>query len=327
MKQWVKKSLVLAAAAVLLGCNLPFAGLKPGADEPAPNLTMTALFGSGLLGSLTPAAPVEFPTLAPTEEEEPLAATPTVTMVPLTATPELAATPTPPGLPTAPPTLTAGPATATLAGRPGGAFSAAYFASPPTLDGNWDEWPGKTYAAAAVVYGQRETSADLESSFRVGWDYQYLYVAAKVRDDRYAQNASGADLYKGDSLEILLDSNLWDDFGSAQLSGDDFQLGISAGRGGVDGTREAYLWFPSGLAGGQSKVKIGAAAFEEGYRVEAAVPWSVFGVTPGPGVKVGFAFSVSDNDNVDQNVQQTMVSGTAGRKLTNPTTWGVLTLQ
>jgi len=52
----------------------------------------------------------------------------------------------------------------------------------------------------------------LQGSYRLGWDEDYLYVAVKVLDDQYVQNASGQDIYKGDSIELLIDTYLQDDF-------------------------------------------------------------------------------------------------------------------
>jgi len=38
----------------------------------------------------------------------------------------------------------------------------------------------------------------------------------------------------------------------------------------------------------------------DGYLVEAAIPWSVLGVTPYGGLSMGFALSISDNDAAGQ---------------------------
>ena len=210
-------------------------------------------------------------------------------------------------------------------------MAANYLNTPPTLDGDWSEWKDITqeYPANNVTYGRSNWTGedDLAGSFHVGWDTTYLYVAVKVRDDQYVQNASGENIYKGDSLEILLDSKLRDDYYYSQLSPDDFQLGISPGRPDVNGTREAYLWFPTSVAGSKSGVKIAARSENGVYRVEAAIPWSLFETTPSVGAHYGFVLSVSDNDNPNENVQQTLVSNAAGRVLTDPTTWGDLELK
>jgi hypothetical protein len=147
-----------------------------------------------------------------------------------------------------------------------------------------------------------------------------------VKDDHYVQNASGQDLYKGDSIDILLDTNLYDDFYYNQLSADDYQLGISPGKGSVDGTREAVLWYPRDYMGSKNSVKIGSLGGDGIYRVEARIPWSVFNVSPSNWKHFGFALSVSDNDNSGWNEHESMVSSAGNRHLTQPMTWGELVL-
>jgi hypothetical protein len=61
--------------------------------------------------------------------------------------------------------------------------------------------------------------------------------------------------------------------------------------------------------------------------VELRIPWSVLQVTPSKGMRLGFLLSVSDNDEVSANVQQSMVSNAPKRVFTNPTTWGELVLK
>jgi hypothetical protein len=161
---------------------------------------------------------------------------------------------------------------------------------------------------------------------RVGWDKNYLYLGVRVIDATYVQNASGANLYKGDSVEILLDTNVSADYYLASLSSDDYQLGISPGSPTAGQNMAAYLWYPASAEGPRGNVLIAARPRDDGYVIEAAIPWGIFGVTPFNGQHFGFAFSVSDNDNPNQNVQQSMVSSSPIRILTDPTTWGDLVL-
>jgi hypothetical protein len=246
----------------------------------------------------------------------------TITPEPFTATPEPSMTPSPTVTPTV--TLTGTP----LPNRGGGTFFATYLNSPPVIDGVWDEWSNTEYNCNAVVYGagERSSDADLGASLRIGWDWNNLYLATKIKDDVYAQNASGQDLYKGDSLELLFDTYLYDDFYWAEMSGDDYQLGISPGRPDVNGTKEAVAWFPRSGGGARNGVVIGSVRSDGITRVEAAIPWSVLGVSPYAWATYGFAFSVSDNDNTSENIQQSMISCVPGRHLLDPTSWGQLLL-
>ena len=151
-------------------------------------------------------------------------------------------------------------------------------------------------------------------------------LRSKVLDDTYVQNAHGAQLYKGDSVDILLDTNVASDYYLQALSGDDFQLGISPGSPQPGNKMEAYLWYPKNRAGSLPDVKIEAFLLDDGYRLEAAIPWSTFGIIPFAGQHFGFAFSLSDDDDPGTTIQQSMVSNIQNRQLTNPTTWGDLTL-
>lgn len=329
MKHRFLMVVILVFLLVAPACNFPLTRARPAlSNTSTPNQTMTALFASGMLGSLTPAAS----TLTELVVTHALpSATPLLTNTLLaTSTPEQSATHTPMQTNTPPPTLT--PSGKTPAGnlptRSGTLVRASYLAAPPTLDGSWDEWNTPAYPAAFITYGRDNWSGedDLEGSFRVGWDEKHLYLAAKVKDDVYAQNASAAELYLGDSLELLLDTDLYGDFYYNELSYDDYQLGISAGRPDVDGTREAYLWFPSSIKGSRSGPQIAATRSAGVTRIEVAIPWSIFGVTPYSGQRLGFALSISDNDDTGSNEQQSMASSAANRHLLDPTTWGEMQL-
>lgn len=315
-------------AAGILSCNLPWSEATSDAEfPPTPNDTMTALFARATVLTpdfsgekeitLTPSAILISPTPGtPTERVEPTIS-PTITH---TITPTLAESLTV----TPPPTLT----TDLIPNRPSGYFVASYLSSPPTIDGDWSDWGTLQYPARYVVFGLGNwmDKSDLEGSFRIGWDANNLYIAVKVNDDIYAQNATGQDIWKGDSIEILLDVDLYNDFYSTSLSADDYQLGISPGKPDTNGPKEAVLWFPSSISGSRPQVTIAAIGGSGTYRVEAAIPWSVFGVTPYANRHFGFALSISDNDNISQNGQDSMVSCISTRKLTNPTTWGELVL-
>lgn len=315
----------LSAFLLVVGCTLqtnPVPTLPP---FPTPNRTMTALFSTPL------------PTIALTK---PAASLPTSSQPAVaTAQPTAAASPTIAASATTAPQPTAQAATSSpsetsapvdLSQRTGTSVSAKLLATPPKIDGDWSDLPPKEYPADFVVYGASnwKNSEDLSASFRIGWDANNLYIGVKVHDDVYVQNASGADLFKGDSIEILLDTNVAGDYYYDSLSPDDFQLGISPGRPDVNGTKEAYRWLPANLAGTRSNVVIASSRSETEKitRYEVAIPWSTFEVTPKSGQHFGFAFSVSDNDNPSQNLQQTLVSNVKSRILTDPTTWGDLTL-
>ena len=222
-------------------------------------------------------------------------------------------------------TLAGGP---TSKKRSGTSISASYMNTPPTIDGDFGDWSLSPISVKNVVYGKSnwDGANDLSGSVMVGWDDDNLYLGAKVRDEKYVQNTTGENLFKGDSLEILLDKDLIPDFSSTDLDSDDYQLGISPGSPTMGDHPQAYLWYPSSKAGKRSQVIIAAIPVADGYQVEVAIPWSVFGMTPNQGHHYGFSISISDNDNINKDVQQSMVSNVWSRVLTDPTTWGDLIL-
>lgn len=306
-------SLLLVVTA--LACNLPGKSIAPTASAPTPNMTMTSLFSIG-----TKAPEISTPVLpqaTATTGSGQAAATNTVPPVPnpttgITPLPLVTNTPQP---------------TAEL--RPAGRFEAKYMATPPVLDGSWDEWTSTAYPARFVVFGKDNWTgkADLEGSFKVGWDANYLYLASKTYDDTYVQNTTDINIYKGDSVELLFDVDLMGDLNSNQLNSDDYQLVFSPGKGSVTGIKETYLYNPANVAGPRTTVKIAATYVNAIIRMEIAVPWSVLGVTPAAGKQFGFVVSMNDNDNESKNVQQSMVSSVEKRDFQDPTTWALLELK
>lgn len=306
----------------LVACNLPRRTPTPAFEFPTPNMTLTALFQpGGILGTATPAPQTNTPAVDQSGGGAP-AAQATATFMPVatvlaTSQPGSAAT------------SASGPSASATPLRANSRFEATFLTTPPTLDGVWDEWENRGYPAKAVIYGRDKLAnpEDLEGSFRVGWDNNNLYIAVKVIDDKYVQNATGVLLYQGDSLEIQMDTDLTGDLNTTSLSSDDYQLGISPGRPDTSTGREAYLWNPSSAAGARTQVQIASVGGDGVYRVEMAIPWSLFGITPEANDEYGFSLNISDNDNEGENVQESMMSAVSGRELLDPTTWGVLILR
>ncbi len=304
--------MVLLLGVTLAGCNLPsyltptpFIFPSPTATQPAASNTPVAI----------PSTETSVPIVTATASE--------------TAIPSITPTSVPPSpTSTTAPTKTPHP-TSTKTPLPGVSAAATFLSSAPKIDGPWDEWNTTQYPLKNVVFGKANWtgSSDLQASYRVGWDNKYLYLAVKVFDDNYVQNATGAGLYKGDSIELLFSTDRSADSSGQGLLATDYQIGISPGNPSVGKNMEAYLWYPKAKAGGLTKVKIGAISMTGGYRIEFAIPWSGFSVTPAKGQVFGFAVSVSDNDNSSKNVQETLISSAPNRILTDPTTWGILTLK
>ena len=205
---------------------------------------------------------------------------------------------------------------------------AYYLDDPPVIDGDLTDWVGEMYSITDIVYGGEyfANPADLSGQFKVAWSSSYLYLGVVVFDTRFAQTATGSQLYLGDSLEILLDTNLAGDSDVTELNSDDFQIGISTGNLNDVAIPEAYLWYPSEQMGSLANVQIAGALFDGGYVVEVALPWADVDISPTDGMILGFLLSISDNDMLGMNAQQSVASFSALRELQNPTSWGELLL-
>jgi hypothetical protein len=230
----------------------------------------------------------------------------------------------------APPTQTHEPPPPGVVARPNGpVLDATRRESPPSIDAQLDDWSVPLpYRSEHNVFRPENWTGpgDSSASFAVGWDTTYLYLALDVVDDVHVQADTGLTLYRGDSIELQFDADLPGDFNVASLNQDDFQIGFSPGADG--NTPEVFMWNPAERRGVPQGVQIAARLKPEGagYVLEAAIPWSLFNVTPQGGVTFGFALNVSDNDTPGTQVQESMVSSVNTRTLLDPTTWGTLRL-
>lgn len=221
------------------------------------------------------------------------------------------------------PTTTPDPAGGPLI-HEGPSVTALYISPSPIIDGDFSDWASAMYTITDVVYGPGYyvDASDISGTFQVGWDATHLFIGIEVVDNKFVQIVSGEYFYLGDSIEILFDSDVSGDFDDTDLSYDDHQLGISPGSPLTGLPPEAYIWYPHSKRGPTSVVEVAVIITATGYKIEAAIPLSLFGVFPAPGQHFGFAISISDNDAVGKYWQQTMISNVPTRRLLDPTTWG-----
>lgn len=246
---------------------------------------------------------------------------------------EVLLVPPTPLLTAAPPTSDNLVATVTLvAPSTDGRVTAVNLPSPPTIDGNLDEWndvPPFTAANIVEQEGSWDGTMDIESRWRLGWDDQNLYLAVTVTDNVHVQTRESKFAYLGDSLELQFDTNIQADYGPG-VNSDDYQYVISPGnfaelppgsyrfRGDAQGVMNDFIG---------SGANVAALKTSAGYNVEIAIPWSDIGVQPAPNLIVGAAFSINDLDTPGTAVQELMLSHVATRRWLDPSSWGSLELE
>jgi hypothetical protein len=151
-----------------------------------------------------------------------------------------------------------------------------------------------------------------------------------VYDTAFVQNATGSQIWRGDSLEILLDTDVSGDYLSNLLNNDDYQFGFAPGVPKSEDVAAkppvGYIWAPPFVAGQFERVVVASRLGLDGYMMEVAIPWFTMDLTPFEDMHFGFLLSVSDNDAVNDTVQQSVVSFAPERVLFDPTTWRDLVL-
>lgn len=311
--------LILIFAFSIVSCTLPGATSPTPFSFPTPNLTHTAIFS-------TPSTPyMESPTntpvvvladetpTTPDEDDQP---TPTITLDNSGEIP----------LDTIIPEATSSSLDSRSNGTP---VTVAYRNETITIDGDLSDWTTTSYTANETVpYAGSGWSGpgDLSATFHIVWDADYLYLAVKRTDDTFVQTSWGRYMYKGDDVEIQLDTDLAGDFYTASMSQDDYQIGLTPGNfGSLDA--EVYRWFPRSQEAWVNSADIAAEKAGNGYNLEVRIPWSAFDLSPTAGSHYGFALSLSDNDTMGVSTWQSMVSNVKTRRATDPTTWGTLILE
>lgn len=340
------------------GCTLPGFSTPTPFTFPTPDKTMTALFEPTSAAPATSAATQPGggqATSTPQQAQETSTPTPT----------EEVSSPTPTEDTT--PSITPTQSLSGPSSRGGVGVKASRQTKNLNIDGDLYEWDAPIQKVIThVVYGKDNWSGELDASGTLvaSWDNKYLYLGFRVKDDKFVQKATGKDIYKGDSVEILIDGNVSDDYFSQVMNWDDYQIGVSPGKnafayiangahlaslvnfGVTDtpdpcatacptpdppapsvGNPQAYIWAPVGEAGKTNEIKIGVLESGKGYQVELRIPWDLLGITPQAGAHYGFAVSISDNDKTGSKVQQTMISNVPTRVYNDPTTWGDLYLE
>ncbi len=202
---------------------------------------------------------------------------------------------------------------------------------PPAIDGDLGDWPdGPVVESLYVVHTEAgwDGTADVTARWRLAWDDDALYVGVAVEDDAHVQLQSDTDLFKGDSVEIQLDTGRVDGR-PPHLDADTYQCILSPG----DFQKIAPGWqcFRGNDRGQMTPVaaesaRLAARQAGAGYLLEASVGWRDLKVTAEAGRTFGAAFSVTDTDTPGARAQEVFLSNVSARRWSDPTTWGILRL-
>ena len=212
--------------------------------------------------------------------------------------------------------------------RPGNpAWLATYMPRSPEIDGALDDWRSEPIEFASVVFGPEhwDGGADLSARMLLGWNSRALFVSARVFDDVFSQPSTGDRLHLGDSLELQLDTDLLGDWDRGVYDVDDWQIGLSPGDF-QERPPEWWVWRPAlGALSQEASIEIAAERHEDGYSLEAAIPWVLLETRPAGGKALGLSLNISDNDGPEP-AQLTMIASSPSRSWSDPRSFGTVVL-
>lgn len=198
---------------------------------------------------------------------------------------------------------------------------------PPAVDGSLSRLLRLTEIhrldARQTVFGADKLSGegDLAAEAIVGYDPNYLYLGVTVTDDTFRQQNSQSNLWKGDHIMLLVDYPVQEN-GKADLK-KVFRIGISPGNF-AEIKPEVFQWNP--VLQALPEARAAAVRTASGYKIEAALPWSVFGikqVEEGMTLKLDLLVSDTDGDNQESVLS---LNGKPGRLLNSPDRFGLAVL-
>ena len=189
---------------------------------------------------------------------------------------------------------------------------------PPEVDGTMErmaQLAGQvTRTPAKNIYaGAKDcrNAADLSGKMVLGYDNAYLYIAADVTDDKIEQSHYGMDIWKGDHVMLALqypytsrrdNKNIW----CLIFSPGNFS-NVAA---------EAVIFTP--VNKDPSGIRIAAKRTDRGYKLEAAIPWSILGKAPKKHDRLRFDLLLGDADGAGQETTLSASSLQSRGKPWNP---------
>jgi endoglucanase len=154
---------------------------------------------------------------------------------------------------------------------------------PPEIDGRIDSaWTAApAHSMNRIIVGGRKSPSDCSGSFRALWDENALYFLINIRDDVACDR--GGQEFERDGIELYID---------ADNDKPDFY--------GSDECQFRYVRHDSAMlaVNGSARPGIRAAQSDadDGYCMEASIPWKSIGGKPVPGNFVGLDVHANDCD-------------------------------
>jgi hypothetical protein len=194
---------------------------------------------------------------------------------------------------------------------------------PPVIDGSLQEWDDFESFSAFEPTIKKEnytTHTDISGTFYSCWDDDNFYFAVQVNDDVFSQKYNSNQINKGDSITIVIDTELSEDMQIPFYNSDDYQIDFSPGNFSVS---ESFMNWPSNAP--PKGVTISSTKQAAGYILEASVPWYNFtNYIPADEDVLGFTISILDTDNLEST--ELVISSSKVFDFNNVSTLGTIVL-
>jgi len=198
---------------------------------------------------------------------------------------------------------------------------------PPVIDGSIQEWDKfESFSAFEPTFKIMEEMIippnDLSGTFYSCWDDDNFYFAIQVVDILFSQNYTRDQLYKGDSITIVFDTELEEDMQIPFYNSDDYQIDFSPGNlSGI--SAESFMKWPSNAP--PRGVVVKSTILTNMYMIEASIPWYNFSdYYPSDEDVLGFTISILDTDNLEST--ELIISSSKTFKFNNVSILGAIAL-
>ncbi|HEX8235155.1 MAG TPA: sugar-binding protein [Abditibacteriaceae bacterium] len=164
-----------------------------------------------------------------------------------------------------------------------------------TIDGRGADWNGRGFRVGALTptTDTFPLASDASASLQLAWDARGLLVFVQVRDD-VAREEKSDNFWDKDSLEVFI--------ASALGGSDSYQIVISPGidafhtnlRTRIIDNRKNTTLITQALS-----TQVARWQNEEGYTLEALLPWKNLGIAPAAGREIAFQIVLNDSDGAE----------------------------
>ncbi len=210
----------------------------------------------------------------------------------------------------------------------------------PSIDGDSGELIGNAPVSETpfVIYTNPQVSdrfgTNAAGTITLAYTESALYVHGDVIDDELSASETGDQIWRNDAVTLNLD--LDGVAPSPSPDANDFQITLSPADPQAGTDAASVVFSGTGTIFGNGRIGVAAVASrvnDDGYSIEAVIPWSVLGVSGPPSEPLGALVTVFDNDGEADSsgvsLQTVIVANTsrAAGGFTSPQTWGTLTLE